>query len=168
MARVELSGDDIDIGLEFSTDRERQAWYSRLSNQAGAAYRVGLVLCSPAPNGQYGLSIVLRSCQGQVPKPEGAPYTGEHRVRTMTRDEIMALLHWYGYRDPLGHDLIHCQDFIDLVERACAETAEEPCETLHGCAVEVAPDDALLEGDGPLVNVAIHPNGDIFINIVKG
>lgn len=39
-------------------------------------------------------------------------------IKTMKRDEIMKLFEWLDFVDPQGHSLVHCQDFIDLVERA--------------------------------------------------
>lgn len=38
-------------------------------------------------------------------------------VESLTRDEIYQLFSWYGFRDSLGHELIHCQDFIDIISR---------------------------------------------------
>ncbi len=38
-------------------------------------------------------------------------------VESMTRDEIYQLFIWYGFRDSLEHELIYCQDFLDLINR---------------------------------------------------
>jgi hypothetical protein len=44
-------------------------------------------------------------------------------IAELTREELFALFQWYDFKDPLGHALINCQDFIELVERAVEPTA---------------------------------------------
>jgi hypothetical protein len=40
------------------------------------------------------------------------------RVRTMTREQIMALFDSYQFKDALGHDLLRCVDFEVLLDEA--------------------------------------------------
>lgn len=39
-------------------------------------------------------------------------------IQALSREEIIELFTWLDFSDPLGHPLVNCQDFIDLVERA--------------------------------------------------
>lgn len=36
----------------------------------------------------------------------------------MTTDELMQALHAYDFRDPIGHPLRNCMEFIELCQRA--------------------------------------------------
>lgn len=42
-------------------------------------------------------------------------------TRTATAAEILTLFEWYGFEDPLGHDLTWCVPFLRLVERGTGE-----------------------------------------------
>lgn len=44
---------------------------------------------------------------------------GNRPMADLSREEIIALFGWQSFSDPLGHTLLNCQDFIDLVDRAC-------------------------------------------------
>lgn len=46
-------------------------------------------------------------------------------VRSMGRGEIMGLFARQEFRDPLGHPLTLCRDFLDLVERAAGQDGGE-------------------------------------------
>ena len=46
-------------------------------------------------------------------------------ISELNYDEVLMLFDRYGFRDAHGHDLIHCQDFIDLVEQAIKERYSE-------------------------------------------
>lgn len=48
------------------------------------------------------------------PLPELAPM----RLENMTESQIIAHFEKYGFRDELGHELILCRDFLDLVALA--------------------------------------------------
>lgn len=39
-------------------------------------------------------------------------------VKSASAQDIVALFKWLDFADPLGHSLTHCQDFLDLVDRA--------------------------------------------------
>ncbi len=39
-------------------------------------------------------------------------------IRKMSLSEVFQLFAWYDFKDNLGHELIYCQDFIELVELA--------------------------------------------------
>ncbi len=41
-----------------------------------------------------------------------------NRVFRMGKDEILSLFERYNFQDQIGHPLIYCQDFIELVNRA--------------------------------------------------
>lgn len=40
------------------------------------------------------------------------------RLERMSEAEILEHFRRYGFTDALGHDLIHCQDFLVIVRRA--------------------------------------------------
>jgi hypothetical protein len=42
----------------------------------------------------------------------------ERNIRKMNRAEILQLFAWYDFKDALGHEIINCQDFLELVELA--------------------------------------------------
>ena len=42
----------------------------------------------------------------------------ERSIRKMSRAEILRLFAWYDFKDVLGHEIINCQDFLELVELA--------------------------------------------------
>jgi len=45
--------------------------------------------------------------------------TSENKqIKDMSESELIALFAWYDFRDPIGHSLTMCGDFIDLVKAA--------------------------------------------------
>ncbi len=49
-------------------------------------------------------------------------------VRKMNCAEILQLFAWYGFTDTHRHELINCQDFIELVELAVSPAAKDEVE----------------------------------------
>jgi hypothetical protein len=41
-------------------------------------------------------------------------------IREMSAEQIIELFRWYDFKDPHGHSLVQCQDFLDLVQQATA------------------------------------------------
>lgn len=37
-------------------------------------------------------------------------------ISNMSEDEIIALFDWYDFKDPIGHKLTMCADFLNLVK----------------------------------------------------
>jgi hypothetical protein len=42
----------------------------------------------------------------------------DKQVSAMTTEELVTLFDWYDFRDPYGHPLTKCSDFIELINRA--------------------------------------------------
>jgi hypothetical protein len=49
--------------------------------------------------------------------------TTDKPVSEMTCEELRELFAWYDFKDPLGHPLVNCQEFIELIERVTADAA---------------------------------------------
>ncbi len=45
-------------------------------------------------------------------------------ISKMSREEIFRLFAWYNFKDELGHEIINCRDFIELVELAISSGAK--------------------------------------------
>ncbi len=46
-------------------------------------------------------------------------------ISKMSRAEIFQLFAWYDFKDKLGHELVNCQDFAELVELAFSSGAKD-------------------------------------------
>lgn len=46
-------------------------------------------------------------------------------ISKMNRTEVLRLFAWYDFKDSLGHEIINCQDFIELVELAVLSGAKD-------------------------------------------
>ena len=46
-------------------------------------------------------------------------------ILKMSLSEVIQLFAWYDFKDNLGHELVNCQDFIELVELAVSSGTKD-------------------------------------------